>query len=75
MKTQIIKDDNGRPTGVFIPIEQWERLKSMYPNIEKEDDDLPQWQKELLDLRLADINNPDKIENIAEFYKVLDAEI
>ena len=75
MKTQIIKDDNGRPTGVFIPIEQWERLKSMYPNIEKEDDDLPQWQKELLDLRLADINNPDKIENIAEFYKALDAEI
>ena len=75
MKTQIIKDDNGRPTGVFIPIEQWEHLKSMYPNIEKEEDDLPQWQKDLLDERLTDINNPDKIEAIEEFYKALDAEI
>lgn len=52
MKTQIIKDDNGRSTEVFIPIEQWEHLKSVYPNLEKTDYDLQQWQNNLLDERL-----------------------
>ncbi len=75
MKTQIIKDANGRPTGVFIPIEQWKHIKSMYPNIENTDDELPQWQKDLLDERIADLDNPDRIEPIEEFYKALDAEI
>jgi hypothetical protein len=27
MKTQIIKDINGKPSGVFIPIEDWENIK------------------------------------------------
>ena len=26
MKTQIIKDYKGLPTGVFIPIENWENI-------------------------------------------------
>ena len=34
MKTQIIQDHNGLPTGVFIPIEDWEIIKNEYPNIE-----------------------------------------
>ena len=42
MKTQIIKDDNGRSIEVFIPIEQWEHLKIVYPNLEKTDYDLQQ---------------------------------
>lgn len=53
MKTQIIKDYNGLPTGVFIPIQDWENLKKHYPNIEKVDEELPQWQKNLLDARLS----------------------
>ncbi len=40
MKTQIIQDHNGIPTGVFIPIEDWERIKELYPNIEH--DNLPE---------------------------------
>ncbi len=74
MRTQIIQDKNGLPTGVFIPIEDWENIKKQYPNIEKADQDLPQWQKEFLDLRLADLNNTDKLEPIDELFKVLDAE-
>lgn len=74
MKTQIIKDYNGLPTGVFIPIQDWENLKKHYPNIEKVDEELPQWQKDLLDARLSEMNHPENLEPIDELLKVLDAE-
>ena len=74
MRTQIIQDYNGLPTGVFIPIEDWENIKKHYPNIENVDHELPQWQKDILDFRLTDLNNPDKFEPINELFKVLDAE-
>ena len=73
MKRRIIKDDNGRPTGVFIPIEQWERIKSMYPNIENTDDDLQQLRKDLLDERLEQIkNDPSCLRAVEELYEILD---
>lgn len=75
MKTQIIQDHNGLPTGVFIPIEDWENIKKKYPSIEKVDEDLPQWQKEIIDARLADLNNPDKFKSIEHLFDVLDEEI
>lgn len=74
MRTQIIQDYNGMLTGVFIPIEDFENIKKYYPNIEKVDEELPQWQKDILDIRLADLNNPDKLESISELFKALDAE-
>ena len=73
MKTQIIQDYKGLPTGVFIPIEDWENLKKHYPNIENINDELPQWQKDMLDIRLSDLDNYDKIEPIDELYKALDS--
>lgn len=75
MRTQIIKDHNGLPTGVFIPIEDWENIKKNYPSIEKVDTDLPQWQKDIIDARLADLNNPDKFKSIEHLFDVLDEEI
>jgi hypothetical protein len=74
MSLQIIKGGNGKPKGVFIPINDWENIKKNYPNIEKVNNDIPQWQKDILDLRLEDLNNPDKFEPIEELFKVLDAE-
>ncbi len=74
MKTQIINDVNGLPTGVFIPIEDWELIKKYYPNIEKVDQQLPQWQKDILDSRLADLDNPANLEPIDELFRVLDSE-
>lgn len=74
MRTQIIQDHNGQPTGVFIPIEDWENIKKNYPDIEKIDDELPQWQKDALDMRLADLNNPNQLEPIDELFKTLDFE-
>ena len=75
MRTQIIQDHNGLPTGVFIPIEDWENIKKSYPSIEKVDEDLPQWQKDIIDARLADLNNPDKFKSIEHLFDVLDEEI
>lgn len=34
MKPQVIQDHNGNPTGVFIPIKEWEEIKKQYPGIE-----------------------------------------
>jgi hypothetical protein len=75
MRTQIIQDHNGLPTGVFIPIEDWEKIKKSYPSIEKVNEDLPQWQKDIIDVRLADINNPDKFKSIEHLFDVLDEEV
>lgn len=53
MRTQIIEDHNGTPTGVFIPIIEWEKMKKEY-NIEdpKEIFQLSDEQKKILDERL-----------------------
>ena len=74
MSLQIIQGGNGKPKGVFIPINDWENIKRNYPNIEKINNEIPQWQKDILDVRLSDLNNPDKFEPIEELFKVLDAE-
>ena len=37
--------------------------------------DIPQWHKEILDVRLAEINNPEKLEPIEELFKSLDTDI
>lgn len=74
MITQLIKGHDGLPAGVFIPIEDWNKLKSYFPNIEKVDEDLPQWQKDILDERLAEMNNADKIKPVELLLKSLDEE-
>ncbi len=53
MKAQIIQDHNGIPTGVFIPIQDWEAIKKKYPDIDDgsltEDFALSEEQKKILD--------------------------
>jgi len=50
MKTQIIQAHNGVPTGVFIPINEWEKLKEQYPDIDKNDTlELSDEQKQILE--------------------------
>lgn len=76
MRTQIIQDHNGLPTGVFIPIEDWENMKKKYPDIDKINEDVPQWQKDILDKRLNDYrNNPDSFKPIEELFDALDREL
>lgn len=76
MRPQIVQDQNGNPTGVFIPIKDWENIKKKYPNIEKSTDELPQWQKELIDLRLSNLEqHPGNIKSIEQLFDVIDEEV
>lgn len=52
MKLQYISDDKGQTTGVFIPINEWNDLKSKYKDIEQEEIGVPGWQKDLVLKRL-----------------------
>jgi len=52
MDIQFVTDNSGKSTGVFIPIEQWNKLKSKFRDLEKEELDIPEWQQLELDKRL-----------------------
>ena len=54
MNLQYISGSKGQTTGVFIPINEWNELKSKYKDIEKEDIDIPEWHKGLVRERLDD---------------------
>jgi hypothetical protein len=58
MSIQYITDDNGQTTGVFIPIQEWNSIKSRYQDI---DQNIPDWHKEIIDQRMKDYKqNPDQ---------------
>ena len=58
MSLQYITDDKGQTTGVFIPIQEWNSIKSRYKDI---DQDIPDWHKEIIDQRMKDYKqNPDQ---------------
>jgi len=54
MNLQYISDSKGETTGVFIPINEWNDLKSKYKDIEQEEVSVPEWRKELVLKRLED---------------------
>jgi hypothetical protein len=54
MNLQYISDSKGQTTGVFIPINECNELKSKYKDIEQEDIDIPEWHKDLVRQRLDD---------------------
>ena len=76
MNLQYISDSNGVPTGVFIPMNDWNKLKEKYNDIEAELNDIPQWHKAELDQRLADYkNNPDQALDFNEAMDDIDKEL
>jgi hypothetical protein len=34
MSLQFIRNEKGKPTGVFIPINEWKQMKAQYKNLE-----------------------------------------
>jgi len=61
MNLQYITDDKGKTTGVYIPIREWDSLKSKYQNIEQESFEVPEWHKDIVRQRMEDYkNNPDQ---------------
>jgi len=53
MKFQYITDDKGEPTGVFIPIKEWNDLKSRLKDIDEVNLDIPEWHKAVVRERIA----------------------
>jgi hypothetical protein len=58
MALQLVFDNEGNTTGVFIPIEEWQMLKEKYADLQKEEvgnvAKLTSWQKQIIDERLSD---------------------
>lgn len=54
MNLQYISDTSGQTTGVFIPIEEWNALKSKFRGIEKEEISIPGWHKDLVRERMEE---------------------
>ena len=76
MKLQVIQDESGRDTRVFIPMEDWDLIKSTYPDITRLSHELPQWQKDLIDERLEAIAiNPKRIKPIEGLFHELNKEV
>lgn len=75
MKLQVIQDGSGNNAGVFIPMEDWNLIKSAYPDITRLKRELPQWQKDLIDERLEAIaTNPKRIKPIEGLFNKLNKE-
>lgn len=74
MALQFIHDNRGNTTGIFIPIEEWQSLKTKYTDLQKEEVEnmmeLAPWQKQIIEERLSDYyNNPAEV---ADFDKTID---
>lgn len=76
MKLQVLKDNSGNQTGVYVPMEDWELIKTNYPDIENLKHNLPQWEKDLIDDRLDAIaKNPERLRPGSELLKELKRKI
>lgn len=59
MNLQYITDSNGQTTGVFIPIKEWNDLKTKFKDIDQEGLEVPEWHKEIVRKRMELYkNNP-----------------
>jgi len=72
MNLQIIQDGSGNNAGVFIPMDDWNLIESTYPGISDLSSEPTQWQKDLIDTRLAAIqSSPERIKPIDGLFKAL----
>ncbi len=76
MKLQVLLDNFGNQTGVYVPMEDWNLIKNNYPDIENLERDLPQWEKDLIDSRLEAIaKNPERLIPIESLFEELKRKI
>ena len=61
MNIQYLSDNEGQIVAVQVPIDEWRLIMSKHPDIES-DVAIPDWQKKMLDARLAAIEkNPERV--------------
>ncbi len=76
MKLQVLIDDLGNQTGVYVPMEDWTLIKNNYPDIETLEQELPQWEKDLINQRLEAIaKNPERLQPIENLFEELKRKI
>ena len=69
MNPQIIHDNDGNNTGVFITMKDWNFLESIYPDINNLKTELTEWQKDIVDERLDAIaKNPKRLKPIVTVF-------
>ena len=51
-KVQFISNEKGKPTGVVVPIKQWEAIQNELNYL------VPDWHKEVVRTRVADTEEP-----------------
>ena len=64
MNLQYITDGNGLTTGVYIPIKEWNEIKTKFNDIEQDEVEVavPEWHKEIVRKRMELFhNNPEKV--------------
>jgi hypothetical protein len=72
MNLQYNYDNAGRPIGVFIPIDEWNKLKTKYKELEQEE--LKEWQEDILNKRLELLaNNPNGVQSLEGFLNEIEA--
>ncbi len=72
MNLQYNYDNAGRPIGVFIPIDEWNKLKTKYKELEQEE--LKEWQEDILNKRLELLaNNPNNVQSLDSFLNEIEA--
>ncbi len=61
MSLQIIQDNDGKPAGIFIPINEWEILKNQYKDLEmleyeelNKEQILEEFKQALIELKLIE---------------------
>jgi hypothetical protein len=76
MKLQVLLDNFGNQTGVYVPMEDWTLIKNNYPDIETLEQEFPQWEKDLIDSRLEAIaTNPERLKPIESLFEELKRKI
>ena len=69
MRLQYIQDFDGATTAVIVPIEEWNKITKQYIGLEE----LPQWQKDIVDQRLELYNkHPERVMPVEQFFKQME---
>ncbi|MGY3213453.1 hypothetical protein [Mucilaginibacter sp. HD30] len=76
MNLQYISDNNGETTGVYIPIQEWNELKSKFKGIEQEEIDVPGWHVNVVRTRFENyLKNPGEVLDFDSTIKSIEDEI
>lgn len=71
MTPQFTYDSKGNAVGVFLLIDDWNQLKKNLPEI----DELPQWQKDILDQRMMHLQqHPGAVMELEDFIAAMQKE-